>query len=68
MLVDRFLANDTWAELVERLTSELRVNLYEADIAEQILDEWSHIVAASGLVDTATIESEAAQIRAQFAS
>ncbi|MDJ0662918.1 MAG: CotH kinase family protein [Acidimicrobiia bacterium] len=64
VLVERFLANDTWAALVETKTAELRAELYESGVAEQILSDWSAVVAASGLVDTATIESEAEQIRA----
>ena len=63
VLVERFLANDTWSTLVETRTAELTAELYESGIAEEILDEWSNVVADSGLVDTVTIESEAAQIR-----
>jgi spore coat protein CotH len=68
VLVERFLANDAWSALVETQTEELRAELYDSGVAEQILSDWSDIVAASGLVDAATIESEAAQIRDTLAS
>jgi spore coat protein CotH len=63
VLVERFLADDTWAALVDTRTAELKAELYESGTAEQILADWSAIVIESGLVDTATIESEAAQIQ-----
>ena len=63
VLVERFLADDTWAALVDTRTAELKAELYVSGTAEQILADWSAIVIESGLVDTATIESEAAQIR-----
>ena len=62
VLVERFLATATWSALVETRTEELRADLYESGVAGQILSDWSAVVAASGLVDTATIGSEAAQI------
>lgn len=68
VLADRFLANATWSSLVEVRTAELHAELYEGGVAEQLLEEWSDIVASSGLVDTATVESEAAEIRSVLAS
>ena len=68
VLVERFLANAAWAALVDSRIAELQVELYNSGVAEEILDMWSQVVAASGLVDATTIESEAAQIRALLAS
>ncbi len=68
VLVERFLANDSWSALIETRTAELKAELYDSGVAEQILSEWSAIVTASGLVDTATIETEAARIRSIVSS
>ena len=68
VLAERFRANSDWSTLVESRTAMMRAELYDSGVAEQILDEWSSIVASSGLVDNATIESEAEQIRALFIS
>jgi spore coat protein CotH len=68
VLVERFLANDSWAELVESRTAELESEIVDSGIAADILDQWSEIIATSGLADDGTIESEAAQIQAVLAS
>jgi len=68
VLVERFVANDSWADLVVDRTAELSEALYDSEVAAQILDEWSTIVASSDLVGANIIESEAAQIREFFAS
>jgi spore coat protein CotH len=64
LLVERFLAVPAWAELVETRTVELRAELYESGVADQILATWVEIVSSSGLVDETTIETEASQVAA----
>ncbi len=68
VLVERFLANDTWSDLVQQRTAELTAALYDSGVAADVLEQWTDVVAASGLVDTATINAEASQIGRYFNS
>ena len=66
-LVDRFLANEEWNALYEQAKVDLQAALYGSGTASSILEEWSVIVAESGLVDESTIDSDAAAIESYFA-
>ena len=65
-LVERFLANDEWNALYEQATAGLEATLYASGTASAILDQWSAIVTSSGLVDDATVETDAAAIQRYF--
>jgi spore coat protein CotH len=66
VLVDRFLAVDEWQALVDAKVAELQATLYDSGLAAEVLDAWSTIVSSSGLVDDATVASEAAAISEAF--
>lgn len=67
-LVERFLAIDEYAALVADRTEELRAALYDSGRAQEILDELSAVISAdaSDLVESATVQSEAARIASAF--
>jgi spore coat protein CotH len=67
-LTERFLANDTFAAMVADATTSLQASLYDSGEAQAILDEWVDVLEseAGDLVDTATVESDAARISAYF--
>ena len=65
-LVDRFLANEEWNALYEAKLAGLQAGLLDSGTAAAVLDEWSSIVADSGLVDQPTIDTESSVIAAYF--
>ncbi len=70
ILVERFKANPEWEQLYEERLAELRSELYESGSAADILAEWVTLLKtqASDLVDSATIDQEAATVAANFTS
>lgn len=66
VLAERFLADSTWAELVDQRIEELRTSLYDSGAAQDVLDAWSTVVADSGLVTDADIAEQAAQVADRF--
>ena len=66
VLVERFRAVDEWAQLIDEKTAELQAALYDSGLAQQVLDTWSATVSSSGLVDLATVTSEAAAVAEYF--
>ncbi len=67
VLVERFLADDEWQALSAQRLEQLRTSLYDSGTAAEVLAEWRAVVTATGLVDEATVDSEADQIAARFA-
>ena len=65
-LVDRFLADEEWNALYEAKRAELQASLLDSGTATAVLAEWSSIVADSGLVDQATIDTESSAIATYF--
>ena len=67
-LVQRFHANAEFEALYQEKLADLQATLYESGAASDILDTWVQVLKtqASDLVDTATIDSEAAKISAYF--
>ena len=65
-LVDRFLADAEFNALYEQAAADLQAALYDSGTASAVLAEWSSIVADSGLVDQATIDSESSAIETYF--
>jgi spore coat protein CotH len=67
-LTTRFLADPTFSAMVDDATSELQAALYDSGTAQGILDEWVDVLEsqAGDLVDSATVESDAARIEAYF--
>jgi spore coat protein CotH len=63
-LAVRFMASDTFSAMYETALAELRASLYESGAAQSVLDEWVEVLTegASDLVDSATIEQEAASV------
>jgi spore coat protein CotH len=66
ILVRRFLAVPEWKALYEQKQAALRTRLYTSGIAAQLLGLWAAIVDDSGLVDSATLQSEASAIRSDL--
>ncbi|MGD9700927.1 MAG: CotH kinase family protein [Acidimicrobiia bacterium] len=66
VLVERFLAVDAWQALYDERIDELRAELYESGIADNVLTSWTAIITSSGLVDDATIAAESDQIAQQL--
>ena len=68
ILVERFLANETFAALYEQALVDLRAELYDSGAAAEILERWTAVLTdqAADLVDTATIEQEASSIEQAF--
>jgi spore coat protein CotH len=66
VLVERFLAVDAWQQLYEQRIEELRAELYDSGVAEEVLARWVDVVEGSGLVESSTISSEADQIASAF--
>ncbi len=62
------LADADWAALVETRTEELRIELYDRGIADDVLAAWSDLVVSSGLVDDDTVAREAGVIADVIAS
>lgn len=70
VLVDRFLANDSFSQLYADQTAELTELLFTSGAADEALATWTDVLTsqASDLVDVATIESDAAAISAFVAA
>jgi spore coat protein CotH len=70
ILVTRFLANTDFKALYEQKLDELRSRLYASGAAQQVLDKWVNVLKtqATGLLDSTTIDTEAAKIAAYFTS
>ena len=66
VLANRFLANDAFAEMYSDATIELSGSLFESGLAAEVVSAWTDVldIQASGIVDTATIEADAAAILA----
>lgn len=68
VLVDRFLAVDTYEALVADRLDQLRAELFDGGTASAILGDWVAVLeaGASDLVDEATLRAEADRIAAYF--
>ena len=68
ILVERFKANPEWEQLYEERLAELTSKLYDSGAAADILAEWVTLLKtqASDLVDSATVDTEAATIAKYF--
>jgi spore coat protein CotH len=68
ILVERFKANPEWEQLYEERLAELTSKLYDSGAAADILAEWVTLLKtqASDLVDSATVDTEAATIAEYF--
>ncbi|MDX1690930.1 MAG: CotH kinase family protein [Acidimicrobiia bacterium] len=64
VLRDRFLAVDEFAALYEAQLAELEASLYESGAVADVLEAWVEVLSTTDLVDTATVEAEAASIAA----
>lgn len=70
ILATRFLANADFTALYDQAVTDLTASLYASGDADKIVSTWANVLTdqASDLVDAATIESEAASLRATFTS
>ena len=66
VLSERFLESDEFRALYEEELDELTVTLYTSGAAEEILEAWIETLSTTDLVDSATLQSEAAEIAASF--
>ena len=68
ILSERFLANAEFQALYDAKTTELTQTLFGSGAADEVLDRWVDVLSANAadLVDGATIEAEADDIRAYF--
>ena len=66
ILVQRFLADASFEAQYEAALAELRAELYDSGVAADVLAQWAEIVDASGLVEGATVVSEAAGVATFF--
>lgn len=67
-LVERFHANAEFDAIYEEKLVELRSELFDSDVADEILDTWVETLntEAAGLIDGDTVAAEAEAIREQF--
>jgi spore coat protein CotH len=67
-LVERFHAVPEFEAAYQAKLTELRTQLYESGLAQELLDTWAGVLEAQAgdLVDAATIEQEAASIAEQL--
>jgi spore coat protein CotH len=67
-LVERFHAVPELEAVYQAKLTELRAQLYDSGLAQQILDRWTGVLGtqAADLVDVATIEQEATSIAEHF--
>jgi spore coat protein CotH len=69
VLVQRFLANAEFHRLYQDQLANLRADLFANDTAETLLDaRVEALKSAPGVIDSATVESEASDLRGQFAA
>ncbi|MCC6434173.1 MAG: CotH kinase family protein [Acidimicrobiales bacterium] len=68
VLVDRFLAIEEYARLVEEARGELQATLFDSGLADELLAERAAVLIddAGDLVDSATVQAEAAAITASI--
>jgi spore coat protein CotH len=66
VLVERVMASEDLAARYEHALAELETQLYESGLAAELLAEWVDVLAASDLVDAATIDEEATRIATYF--
>jgi spore coat protein CotH len=68
ILVERFHANPGFEELYQQKLTELTTTLYESGAAADVLAEWVTLLntQASDLVDSSTVDTEAAAIAKYF--
>jgi spore coat protein CotH len=68
ILVTRFHANTEFQAIYEEKLADLKSSLFQSGDAQQVLDTWVGVLKAqaSDLLDSATIDQEAAQIAASF--
>ena len=68
ILVERFHADAGFEARYQQQLSELRAELFGSGFAQQQLDRWVELLGAQagGLVDAATLSSEAADVSSQF--
>ncbi len=64
VLANRFKADDNFAQMYADATAAMTESLFESGLAENVVATWVDVLSsqASGAVDTATIEAEAAAI------
>ena len=62
-LVTACEANEEWTALKTQAASDLQSALIDSGALTSSLDRWVEVVKSSGLIDEATITSEADQIR-----
>ncbi|MGD9753398.1 MAG: CotH kinase family protein [Acidimicrobiia bacterium] len=69
-LVERFLADDTFAGLVTRAKADLQAELFDSGLADELLAERAAVLTdeAADLVDAATVAAEVAAITASIAT
>jgi spore coat protein CotH len=70
ILVTRFHANTEFEALYQQKLTELRAHLYASGAAQEVLDRWVQVLEtqASDLLDSATIEKEAASVATYFSA
>ncbi|SDD08395.1 Spore coat protein CotH [Sanguibacter gelidistatuariae] len=70
ILATRFLADADFKALYNQAVTDLTASLYTSGDADKIVSTWANVLTdqASDLVDAATIESEAASLRAAFST
>ncbi|MDO7883616.1 CotH kinase family protein [Salinibacterium soli] len=66
VLSERFLADDGFAALYESALAELRSTLVDSGAAQAALDEWVAVLGTQSLVDSATVQAEAASVAEAF--
>lgn len=66
VLSERFLAIDDFAQMYDDAVAELTETLFADGTADDIIAEWVEVLATQDIVDTATIESDAAAIRRAY--
>jgi spore coat protein CotH len=70
IIVQRFHANPDFEALYQQKLAQLKQSLYQSGVAEQVLAKRVSVLETqgSGLVDSATIQTEAAKIAAYFST
>ncbi|MGX5682447.1 CotH kinase family protein [Schumannella luteola] len=66
ILSERFLADDAFAALYESALAELQASLIDSGAAQAALDEWVAVLGTQSLVDSATVQQEAAAVADSF--
>ncbi|WP_061961493.1 CotH kinase family protein [Demequina flava] len=68
ILAERFREIDEYAALIESGVARLQTELFESGLAQESLDSWTDLLIKSSadIIDTATIESESADLSERF--